>query len=124
MGTSVLVIEDEGAMRESIRDILSLENLECMAVATGQEGLAAAREQHPRMVVTDVQLPDVSGFQVCQELKRDPSSRDIPVLMMSGRFIESEDRVEGLQCGADEYLVKPFDPRWFLARVKSLLRAA
>lgn len=124
MNDKILIIEDEASVRESIRDILALENLTCTLVGSGEAGLASARESKPRMVVTDVQLPDVSGFQVCQDLKRDPKSRHIPVVMMSGRFTESQDKVQGLQSGADEYFVKPFNPEYFLARIKSLLRDA
>lgn len=121
-GQGILIIEDEASVRESIRDILALEDIDCTLVGSGEAGLIAAREMRPRMVVTDVQLPDVSGFQVCQDLKRDPESRHIPVVMMSGRFTEPQDKVQGLESGADEYFVKPFDPSYFLARVKSLLR--
>jgi len=123
MSDAILIIEDETSVRESIRDILSLENIECTLVGSGEEGLAVARQSHPRMVVTDVQLPDISGFQVCQSLKRDPESRATPVVMMSGRFTEPQDRVQGLESGADEYFLKPFDPAYFLARIKSILRA-
>jgi len=124
MGNMILVIEDELSMRESIRDILALENIECTLVSSGEAGLASARKDLPRMVVTDVQLPDVSGFQVCQDLKRDPASHHIPVVMMSGRFTEAQDKVQGLESGAEDYFVKPFDPSFFLARIKSLLRPA
>jgi len=119
---AILIIEDEVSVRESIRDILSLENLDCVLVANGKEGLAAAQESHPRMVITDVQLPDISGYQVCQSLKRDPESRATPVVMMSGRFTEPQDKIQGLESGAEEFFVKPFDPAYFLARVKSILR--
>jgi DNA-binding response OmpR family regulator len=124
VNSHILIIEDEASVRESIRDILSLENIPCTLVGSGEAGLAAARDQKPSMVLTDVQLPDVSGFQVCQSLKRDANSRHIPVVMMSGRFTESQDKIQGLESGADEYFVKPFDPSFFLARIKSLLRAA
>jgi DNA-binding response OmpR family regulator len=120
----ILIIEDELSVRESIRDILALENLDCTLVESGEAGLTVARKTAPRMVVTDVQLPDVSGFQVCQDLKRDPASRHIPVVMMSGRFTDPEDKIQGLESGADDYFVKPFDPSYFLARIKSLLRTA
>jgi len=119
----ILIIEDEASVRESIRDILSLENLDCTLAANGADGLAAIRDTHPRMVVTDIQLPDISGYQICQNLKRDPESRATPVVMMSGRFTESQDKIQGLESGADEFFVKPFDPVYFLARIKSILRS-
>ena len=77
----------------------------------------------PQLVVMDIQLPDISGYQMCQTMKRDPSSRGVQVIMMTGRFTEPEDRVQGFEMGADEFFCKPFDPRYFIARVKSILKA-
>jgi DNA-binding response OmpR family regulator len=122
MKPSILVIEDELSVLESIRDLLSLINLDCTLVQSGRAGLEAAKKQQPTMIVTDVQLPDMSGYQICQDLKRDPVSRDIPVVMMSGRFTEPQDKVQALESGAEEYFVKPFNPSYFIARIKSLLR--
>jgi DNA-binding response OmpR family regulator len=65
----------------------------------------------------------MSGFQVCQEIKRDPKGRGVPVIMISGCFTEREDRIQGLELGADEFFSKPFDPYLFVARVKSILRS-
>ena len=76
----------------------------------------------PQLVVTDIQLPDMSGYQLCQSLKKDPASRHVPVVMMTGRFTEPDDRLQGFDLGADEFFSKPFDPVFFVARIKSILR--
>jgi DNA-binding response OmpR family regulator len=75
-------------------------------------------------VVTDIQLPDMSGYQVCQSLKRVPGLKHVPVVMITGRFTEPDDKVQGFESGADEFFSKPFDPYLFVARLKSILRGA
>jgi DNA-binding response OmpR family regulator len=120
--TKILVVDDDAGIRESIKDLLALDNFECTVAGSGEEGLALAIAEHPEMVVTDIQLPDMSGYQLCQTLKRDPLSRHVPVIMISGRFTEPEDRLQGFDLGADEFFSKPFDPRYFMARIRSILR--
>jgi two-component system, cell cycle response regulator len=122
MSARILVIEDDAAVRESLKDMLSLDNYDCTVAGSGREGLALAESLRPALVVTDVQLPDMSGYQLCQDLKKDPISRHIPVIMMTGRFTEPDDRLQGFELGADEFFAKPFDPVYFMARVKSILR--
>ena len=77
----------------------------------------------PQLVVLDLQLPDMSGYQLCQLFKKDPSLRRVPVVMVSGRFTEPQDRIQGFELGADDYFAKPFDPVLFVARIKNLLRS-
>jgi len=121
--STILVIDDDLDVRESIRDLLVAENLSCTVAATGKEGLAKVQGENPVLVVTDVQLPDISGYQVCQTIRRNNASSKLPVVMITGRFTEPQDKVQGLESGADEFLTKPFDPKYFIARVKSILRA-
>ncbi|OGR93057.1 MAG: hypothetical protein A2992_04825 [Elusimicrobia bacterium RIFCSPLOWO2_01_FULL_59_12] len=118
----VLVIDDDASMRDSLIELFSLEEFECDVAETGKKGLALFQLHRPQLVVLDAQLPDVSGFQVCQMLKKDPLLRRTPVVMLSGRFTEPQDRIQGLELGADEFFLKPFDPVLFVARVKNLLR--
>jgi len=120
--TKVLVIDDDAGIRESLQDMLSLDDYDCRVAGSAQEGLAMAESLQPQLVVTDIQLPDMSGFQLCQTLKRKSAFRQTPVIMMSGRFTEPQDRLQGFDLGADEYFSKPFDPIYFLARIKSILR--
>jgi two-component system phosphate regulon response regulator PhoB len=120
--TTIVVIDDDAGIRDSLTDLLALENWDCVAAETGQGGLDLVESIKPQLVVTDVQLPDISGYQVCQSLKRDPSSKDLPVVMITGRFTEPADKVQGFESGADEFFAKPFDPVLFVARIKSILR--
>lgn len=118
----IVVIEDDEGMRESLRDLLALEKWECDVAETGRQGLKVVRKNSPSLIVLDLQLPDVTGYQLCAHFRKDPKTRKIPIVMISGRFTEPTDRIQGFDLGADEYFTKPFDPVYFLARVKSLLR--
>ena len=124
MGTRILVVDDDAGIRESLKDLLALEDIECSVATSGKEGLALSKSVKPQLVVTDVQLPDMSGYQLCQSLKKDPASRHVPVVMITGRFTEPQDRLQGFDLGADEFFSKPFDPVVFVARIKSILRGA
>lgn len=123
MKNKILVIDDDPGILESLKDMLALENIECLLATNATQGLSLAGSGNPELIVTDVQLPDMSGFQVCQSLKRDPSFKKIPVVMMTARFTEPQDRVQGLELGADDFFVKPFNAVYFVARLQSLLRS-
>jgi DNA-binding response OmpR family regulator len=119
---TIVVVDDDAGIRESLKDLLALENWECAVAPTAKEGLALIESLQPELVVTDVQLPDMSGYQLCQSLKRNPDSRHVPVVMITGRFTEPDDKIQGFESGADEFFAKPFDPVLFVARIKSILR--
>ena len=121
---TIVVIDDDAGIRDSLSDLLALEDWNCVAAGTGQDGLDLIESIKPQLVVTDVQLPDISGYQVCQSLKRAPASKNLPVVMITGRFTEPEDMIQGLESGADEFFAKPFDPILFMARLRSILRGA
>lgn len=120
----VLVIDDDAGIRESLQDMLAMENFDCSVAETAEEGLELAETFRPEVIVTDVQLPDMSGYQVCQNIKKDEDTRDTRVVMITGRFTEPDDRVQGLELGADDFFIKPFNPVYFVARLRSLLRPA
>lgn len=124
MMTRILVIDDDASMRESLKDLLAMEEFDCDVADTGKKGLAMFHLHRPELVVMDAQLPDVSGFQLCQLMKKDPELKRVPVVMVSGRFTEPQDRVQGLELGADDFFTKPFDPVLFVARIKNLIRSA
>jgi DNA-binding response OmpR family regulator len=123
MNNRILVIEDDAGMRESLKDLLSMEDFECDIADTGKKGLAMFELHKPQLVVLDAQLPDMSGYQVCQTMKKDLSQRRTPIIMVSGRFTEPQDRIEGFELGADDFFTKPFDPVLFVARLKNLVRS-
>ena len=115
----ILVIEDDDAVRAAIRRALLLAGYEIIQAPTGQEGLLRAQSDVPDAIVLDLGLPDIDGMRVCETLR---SAGDrTPILMLTARDAV-EDRVEGLEAGADDYLVKPYDVRELQARLKAIMR--
>jgi DNA-binding NarL/FixJ family response regulator len=117
----ILIVDDDEDFREAITGVLERAGYEVVAVGRGEEGLDIARRRLPRMVIVDVCLPDLSGYEVCRRLK-ERFGDGLPVLFVSGVRTESFDRVAGLLIGADDYLGKPFAADELLARVRRLLR--
>ena len=118
MNEKVLVIDDEPSVREVARQYLEREGLIVYTAASGEEGLALAQEKQPALLVLDLMLPDFSGEELAKAVR---SRSDVPILMLTAKSGE-EDRIAGLELGADDYLVKPFSPRELAARVKAILR--
>jgi two-component system catabolic regulation response regulator CreB len=118
MAKRILVIEDEPAIADTITYALATEGFEPIWRATGREGLAALAGGAFDLVILDVMLPDMGGFEVCREIRR---SSSLPVIFLTARQAEV-DRVVGLELGGDDYVVKPFSPRELAARVKAVLR--
>ncbi len=118
-GTRILLAEDNADMRTYVRRLLG-SVCEVQAVADGQDAIEAIKAHRPDLVLTDVMMPGLDGFGLLRAIRSDPGLREIPVIMLSARAGE-ESRVEGLQAGADDYLVKPFSARELTARVASLL---
>ena len=121
MQRKVLVVEDEAAIREMLAFNLARAGYEVLAAATGVEARTSIVDQYPDVVLMDWMLPDISGLELTRQLKRDPDTREIPVIMLTARAQE-DDRVAGLEGGADDYITKPFSPRELLARIKAVLR--
>jgi DNA-binding response OmpR family regulator len=116
----VLLVEDDPTLRETVAYNLRAQGYEVLLAADGYQALAAARREQPDLLLLDVMLPGIDGFEVCRVLRRESS---LPILMLTARSDEV-DRVVGLEMGADDYLTKPFSMRELLARVKALLRRA
>jgi two-component system response regulator MprA len=114
-----LVIEDDDAVRAAVRRALLLAGYEVIQAPTGAEGLLKAQGDVPDVIVLDLGLPDIDGVAVCQTLRK--SGNRTPILMLTARAAV-EDRVEGLEAGADDYLVKPYDVRELEARLKAIMR--
>jgi DNA-binding response OmpR family regulator len=117
----ILVIEDDPAVARSLQQALARERYRVSHRDNGQEGLAQALRARPQLIILDVRLPDMSGFDVCRELRRQGLHQ--PVLMLTVRG-EEVDKVLGLEMGADDYMTKPFGLRELLSRVRALLRRA
>ncbi len=117
----VLIVDDEEAFRDVLTFNLADAGLDCEAVATGAEALAAAMRLQRSVIVLDLMLPDVSGTEICRRLRADPATQDVGVLMLTARGDEY-DRIVGFEVGADDYVVKPFSVREVVLRVKALAR--
>ena len=115
----ILIIEDETPMRTALADVLEREGYRALVAADGEAGLRKAVEEKPDLILLDIMMPRLDGFAMCAELRR--RGHATPVLMLTAKG-QIEDRVTGLDAGADDYLVKPFSTEELLARVRALLR--
>src|SRR4051812_24268160 len=118
MGQRILIVDDERSVHDVARAYLEREGYEVLSAIGGRDGLALAQALQPRVVILDLMLPDLSGEEVCAELRRGP---DVAIVMLTAKTTE-DDRIRGLDLGADDYLSKPFSPRELVARVRALLR--
>jgi two-component system alkaline phosphatase synthesis response regulator PhoP len=118
---SILVVEDEEDISELIRYNLDREGYRVVCSATGEEGLSAASRERPDAILLDLMLPGIDGLSVCRQLKNDPRTTGIPIVMVTARG-EEADVVTGIELGADDYVTKPFSPRVLVARVRAVLR--
>ncbi|MGC8867596.1 MAG: response regulator transcription factor [Elusimicrobiales bacterium] len=119
MERRILIVDDDANMRESLSESLDLEGFKCFEAKNSKEGLEQFKKNLPDVVIMDIQLPDSIGFQLCQEMRK--LSKDVVIIMMSGRFLSSEEKTQGFTLGADEYITKPFDIRELSVRIKQLL---
>jgi len=115
----ILIIEDEAPMRTALADLLTAEGYRVLSAADGEIGLQRALDEKPDLILLDIMMPKLDGFALCAELRR--LSNAGPVLMLTAKG-QIEDRVAGLDAGADDYLVKPFSTEELLARIRALLR--
>lgn len=118
---TILVIDDNEINRYSTGRILRQAGYQTTESASGQDGLAKAKDR-PALILLDVNLPDIDGFEVCRRLRSDPATADIPIVHTSATFVSDEDRIQGLELGADGYLTRPIEPRVLVATIRSFLR--
>jgi DNA-binding response OmpR family regulator len=115
------VVEDEQDVAELIRFNLGREGYDVRVALNGAEALRQVREFRPEVVLLDIMVPQLNGWEVCRRLKSEPETRTVPVIMVTGR-VEEGDKVLGFELGADDYVTKPFSPRELVARVRAVLR--
>jgi two-component system phosphate regulon response regulator PhoB len=120
-GERVLIVDDESDIVALVTHHLHRSGYQVSAAATGREAVEAARRDRPALIVLDLMLPGLSGFDVLERLRADPETRDVAVLMLTARRDEP-DRIRGLSLGADDYLTKPFSPQELVLRVGAILR--
>lgn len=117
----VLVIDDAENIVEFVKLGLKYEGFQVEAASNGSEGLAAAQRLDPALVILDLMLPDMDGLEVCRRLRSNPTTQDVPILMLTAKD-EVRDRITGLDSGADDYLTKPFSFDELMARIRAVLR--
>jgi len=120
-GEKILVVDDEENIRELVRYNLAREGYQVTTVGSGEDALKQASSKPPDLIVLDLMLPGMDGFDVCRQLKNDSRTAHIPIVMLTVKGEES-DIVVGLELGADDYITKPFSPKVLLARLKAVLR--
>ena len=118
MPSRVLIVEDDPNVVELARLYLTRDGHEVLTAPDGREGLRRALEDAPDLIVLDLMLPGIDGMTICRRVRQDSQ---IPIVMLTAR-VEEEDRLIGLECGADDYVTKPFSPRELAARVRAVLR--
>jgi len=118
MGTKILVVDDEKKITDILKAYLEREGYQVSAAYDGSSALESMRKNPPDLVVLDLMLPGISGWDVCRQLRRDSN---IPVIMLTARD-ETAEKIIGLELGADDYVTKPFDPKEVVSRIKAVLR--
>lgn len=122
MGKRILVVDDEPLIVQMVASRLAASGYETLSAGDGDEALKKARSEHPDLIILDVMLPKVDGFQVCAALKQDERYRQIPIVLFTAKG-DDESRQVGLEeCGADGYLPKPFEAQKLLAKISELLK--
>lgn len=121
MSRKILVVDDEENIRELVKFNLEKEGYQVITASDGNEAIKVAREQLPDLIILDIMLPGMDGLEVCRNISNCPSTKGIPIIMLSAKG-EELDKVLGLEMGADDYVTKPFSPRELVARVRARLR--
>ncbi|MCM8778582.1 MAG: response regulator [Candidatus Omnitrophica bacterium] len=117
----ILIVDDEPDVRDVLRIVLEAEGYEITEAGDGAEGLEKVSKRPPDLIILDFMMPKFNGPEVCREIKKDTLLRHIPIIMLTGRG-ETSDKIKGIDAGADDYIVKPFEPSELVARVKMVLR--
>lgn len=118
---NILVVEDEEAIREMLVMVLEQAELHVTAAASAEEALRSLAENRVDLLVLDWMLPGISGVELARRLKREPGFKDLPIILLTARG-EEEDKIRGLEIGADDYMTKPFSPKELIARIKAVMR--
>jgi two-component system, OmpR family, phosphate regulon response regulator PhoB len=117
----ILIVEDEPPLAEMLKYNIESEGFRALVATGGEEALLLVAEESPDLVILDWMLPDLSGIEVCRRLKTGQKTKTLPIIMLTARG-EEDDRVRGLDNGADDYVVKPYSPSEMLARIRAVLR--
>jgi len=120
MGRKILITEDSPTILEILKSVLVEEGYEVIAAADGQQALELARTEKPDLIILDLMLPKIDGYKVCRMLKFDEKYKNIPIIMLTARTKESDEKL-GKEVGADAYIRKPFEPEMIIDKIRELL---
>lgn len=120
-GEKILIVDDDPDIRDVLRITLEAEGYRILEAGDGEEALRVVRQSTPHLLIVDYVMPRLNGHEVCAVLKKDLLLRHLPIIMLTGKG-ETADKVRGMEAGADDYVVKPFEPKELLVRVKTLMR--
>ncbi|MCH8497920.1 MAG: phosphate regulon transcriptional regulator PhoB [Marinobacter sp.] len=120
-GKTVLIVDDESAIREMIAVALEMADYDCLEASDAREAHALIVDRRPDLILLDWMLPGTSGIELARRLKKDESTSEIPIIMLTAK-VEEDNKIQGLEVGADDYITKPFSPRELVARLKAVLR--
>jgi len=121
MAEIILIVDDDPDIRDVLRLTLSEENYEILEAADGEEALSLVKTKTPDLILLDYKIPKLDGRQVCNQIKQDLLLQHLPIIMLTGKG-DLDDKVDGINAGADDYIVKPFEPKELLARIRMILR--
>jgi len=119
----ILVVDDEKELTSLVSLHMKMAGYEVLIASTGEKALDISREEKPDLIILDLMLPKIDGWEVCKQLRQDVATQDIPVIMLTART-QTEDKLKGFEAGVDDYVTKPFSPRELVARVKRVLARA
>jgi len=119
---NVLIVDDEEYIVRSLQHILKKEGYGVYSASNGLEALNLLKSLKPSLIILDIQMPDLDGFELCKKIKSDERTRSIPVILLTAQYLEVNDKITGLNLGADDYMTKPFNTRELLARVRAKIR--
>ena len=122
-GKTVLIVDDEAPIREMIAVALEMADYHCIEASNAQEAHSLVIDHSPDLILLDWMLPGISGVELARRLKKDEASSEIPIIMLTAKT-EEDNKIQGLEVGADDYITKPFSPRELVARLKAVLRRA
>lgn len=122
-GRKILIVDDESAIRDMLRVALEMAEYQCLEASNAQEAHALIVDEKPDLILLDWMMPGTSGIELARRLKRDEVTADTPIIMLTAKG-EEDNKIQGLEVGADDYITKPFSPRELVARLKAVLRRA
>lgn len=122
MQKKLLFIDDDEGLINMMRIIFKRKSYDFYSAGFGKEGIEMAEEIEPDVIVLDIGLPDMKGFEVCKKIKEMKKGEQVPIIFVTGQYFSEEDKERGLKLGADDFLIKPFDPDELLTRISSILK--